>query len=144
MLAFAFALLVPFAAQGATLTDPEIVHVLHTANTGEITTGKLAEDKASSKEVQAFAVQMVEDHGAMDKEGAVLAERLDLTPLDNSVSHELKQASDKTLTDLKAAKADAFDVAYMDAMVKDHQTVLAKIDELLLPSAKSAELKKLI
>jgi len=137
-------LALPMSARAATLPDAEILHVLHTANTGEIAEGKLAKAQATSKDVQAFADQMVTEHQKMDKEGDDLAKKLALAPKDNTTSQALRDGAEKTQANLKPLKGAEFDRAYIDAQVKDHQTVLADIDELLLPSATDAQLKKLL
>ena len=58
-------------------TDPQIAHIVVTANQVDIDAGKLAEKKGSSKDVQAFGKQMATDHAAVNKEATALVTKLD-------------------------------------------------------------------
>lgn len=54
-------------AQSAGPTDPQIAAIVVTANQVDIDAGKLAESKTKSKDVKAFAQQMVADHSGVNK-----------------------------------------------------------------------------
>ena len=49
-------------AQAAKPTDPQIAHIAYTAGVIDIAAAKQAATKASSKDVKAFAEDMVRDH----------------------------------------------------------------------------------
>lgn len=98
----------------------------HAANDGEIALGKLAESKATSKDVKAFGKMMVTDHTAMLAEVKALATKTN-TMTDSTIDDVRKlinHANDesKELTD-KAAGPD-WDKNYMDKAVSDHKDVL--------------------
>lgn len=131
-------------APTATPTDPQIAHIVVTANQIDIDAGKHAQSKASSKDVKAFAKQMVTDHTGVNKQAGELAKKLKLTPEDNPTSRNLKAAADDMEKQLKGMKGKDFDKAYVDNEVTFHQTVLDSIDKTLLPNAKNEELKNLI
>src|SRR5438270_9295797 len=78
-------------AQGAAPTDPQIAHIVVTANQVDIDAGKLAESKGSSKEVKDFGQQMVTDHTGVNKQAEALVTKLKVTPEDNATSKSLKQ-----------------------------------------------------
>ena len=136
------------AASGLALAqapnDAQIAHIVVTANQVDIDAGKLAEQKASSKEVKAFGKQMVTDHGGSNKQATALAGKLKVTPEDNATSKSLKEGGDKNLAHLKTLKGKDFDKAYVDQEVAYHQAVLDAIDKTLIPNAKNAELRSLI
>jgi putative membrane protein len=125
-------------------TDPEIAHIVVTANSIDIDAGKMAEKTSKSAEVKAFAKQMVTDHSAVNQQASDLAKKLGVVPKENATSKSLKDSADATMKSLKAEKGAAFDKAYVDNEVAFHQTVLDAIDKTLVPSAKNAELKALI
>lgn len=125
-------------------TDPQIAHIVVTANQIDIDGGKLAESKASSKEVQAFARQMVTDHTNSNKQASDLTRKLKVKPEDNPTSRGLKANGEDMQKKLKGMKGKDFDKAYIDNEVTFHQTVLDSIDKTLLPSARNDELKELI
>jgi putative membrane protein len=132
------------SASAATLSDEQILQVVHVANLGEVEQAKIAQQKAKNAKAKAFAGMMVKDHADADAKGAELAKKNKLTPSDSPISTTLKADSDKTVEQLKAQTGAEFDRAYMEAQVKAHQTVLDAIDSKLLPSAKNAELKTML
>jgi putative membrane protein len=139
---FAAALLPAQAQQGP--TDPQIAHIVVTANTVDIDAGKLAQKKGSNKEVRAFGKQMATDHAAVNKQATALAKKLKVKPEANDTSASLKKGGDENLAKLKKLKGKEFDKAYVDNEVAYHQAVLDAVDKTLIPSAKNAELKALI
>ncbi|MEJ6021209.1 DUF4142 domain-containing protein [Ramlibacter sp. PS4R-6] len=131
-------------AQGAGPTDPQIAHIVVTANQVDIDAGKFAKGLTKNKDVRAFAQQMVTDHTAVNKQAAALAGKLKVTPEANPTSESLKKGGDANVAKLKGLKGKAFDKAYVDQEVTYHQAVLDAIDKTLVPSAKNEELKALI
>ena len=131
-------------AQGAAPTDPQIAHIVVTANQVDIDAGKLAGSKGTNKDVKAFGKQMVTDHTGVNKQATALVKKLKVTPEDNATSQSLKKGGADNLANLKGLKGAAFDKAYIDHEVAYHEQVLDAIDKVLVPNAKNAELKDLI
>jgi putative membrane protein len=131
-------------AQGAGPTDPQIAAIVVTANQVDIDAGKLAGDKTKSKDVKAFAQQMVTDHSGVNKAATDLVKKLDVTPEDSPTSQSLKQGGDANIAKLKQLSGGGFDKAYIDHEVAYHESVLDALDKTLIPSAKNAELKALL
>jgi putative membrane protein len=125
-------------------SDPQIAHIVVTANQIDIDAGKLAKSRSKNKEVQAFAQQMITDHSAVNKQATALAKKLGVKPEDNDTSKSLKDGARKNTDSLKKLKDGKFDKAYIDHEVAYHQAVLDAIDKTLIPSAQNAELKGLI
>jgi len=144
-LALPIALIVPAVAlaQGKP-TDPQIAHIVVTANQIDIDAGKLAKSHTKNKEVQQFAQQMITDHTAVNKQAGALAKKLGVKPEDNDTSKALKKGAADNTANLKKLKGAQFDKAYVDHEVAYHQQVLDAIDKVLVPSAQNAELKGLI
>ncbi len=130
------------ASQGP--TDPEIAHIVVTANTIDIDAGKLAQKRASSKDVKSFAKQMVTDHMGVNKQATELVSKLGVIPKDNSTSQSLLTDAKSKISQLNALKGATFDKAYVDNEVAYHQAVLDALDKTLIPNAKNAELKALM
>jgi putative membrane protein len=143
LLTLALAAPVLALAQGKP-TDPQIAHIVVTANQIDIDAGKLAKSKSKNKEVQAFAQQMITDHTAVNKQAGALAKKLGVKPENNDTSKALKQGSQENMANLKKLKDGQFDKAYVDHEVAYHEQVLGAIDKVLIPSAQNAELKGLI
>ena len=129
-------------AQGP--TDPQIAHIVVTANQVDIDAGKIAASQATNPEVRKFGQQMVTDHTGVNKRAVALATKLGVKPEDNPTSQSLKAGGDKNIARLKTLTGAEFDKAYIDNEVAYHQAVLDAIDKTLVPSAQNAELKALI
>ncbi|TQF25936.1 membrane protein [Bradyrhizobium sp. UNPF46] len=125
-------------------TDPQIAHIAYTAGVIDINAAKQAQKKAKSKDVKAFAEDMLRDHEAVNKQALALVKKLNVTPEDNDTSTALsKQASDK-LAELDKLDGAAFDKAYVANEVAYHKAVNGALETQLIPSASNAELKSLL
>jgi len=98
--------------------------VMKMANGGmaEVELGKLAVKNASSPDVKAFGQRMVDDHSKAGEELKTIAERKNMawpTKLD---------AKEQALHDkLAALNGDAFDRAYLKAMIADHKKDISEL-----------------
>jgi putative membrane protein len=140
----AAALAVPAAVRAQAVTDPQIAHIVVTANQVDIDAGKLASAQASSPDVKKFGALMVTDHTGVNKAAVELATKLGVTPEDNPTSQSLAKGGADNVAALKKLKGAAFDKAYVDHEVAYHQQVLDAVDNVLIPGATNAELKALL
>ncbi len=131
-------------AEGTGPTDPQIAAIVVTANQVDIDAGKLAESKATSADVKAFAQRMVTDHTGVNKSATELVTRLHVTPDPSATSRSLQQGGDQNLATLKGLSGAAFDKAYVDHEVSYHQAVIDAVDTTLIPNAQNADLKALL
>jgi putative membrane protein len=143
-LVFAVAAPVALAQSAQSVNDAQIAAIVVAANQVDIDAGKLAESKASNKEVKDFAKRMVTDHTGVNKQATALVTKLKVKPEENDTSKGLKSAGQENLKKLKGLKGAEFDKAYIDNEVTYHQNVLDAVDKTLIPSAKNAELKDLL
>jgi len=82
----------------------------------EVELGQLASQKASSPKVKSFAAQMVADHSKANEQLKMLASNKHITvPTDLAAEHKSKR------DELSGLSGEAFDRAYVDAMVDDHK-----------------------
>jgi putative membrane protein len=125
-------------------SDAQIAAIVVTANQVDIDAGKLAKEHAKSKDVQAFAQQMVTDHTAVNKQATELVTKLKVKPEPNDTSKALQKAGDENLANLKKLKGAEFDKAYVDHEVTYHQSVIDAMDKTLIPSANNEDLKALL
>jgi putative membrane protein len=132
------------ASKAPAITDPQIAHIVVTANSIDSAMGELAKTKARSAAVKSFAQTMVTDHGAVNRQAVALAQRLKVTPEANDVSRQLQQGADEARTGLESKNGAAFDRAYMEREVQYHQAVLDALDQTLIPGSQNPELKALL
>jgi putative membrane protein len=127
------------------LTDAEILGVVLTANEGEVMMADQAVRKATSKDAKDFAMMMKTHHTQGVTKTKSVATKTKLATADSDLSSFLKSDTDKTIKDLRDNKeGHEFDVAYIDAQVAAHKAVLAAIDNRLVPSAQSSDVKSLV
>ena len=126
------------------VTDPQIAHIVVTANQVDITAGELANTRSTNPKVKEFAHRMVTDHGGVTKAATELATRLGVTPEDNPTSQQLKQGGEQNVAGLQGKNGAEFDRAYVASEVTYHQAVLDAVDNTLIPGAQNAELKALL
>lgn len=132
----------PAAAPGAIPTDPEIAHIVKTANDADIDGGNLAQEKADNADVKAFGQLMINDHTAMNQAGEQAATAAQITPQDNPTSQQMMAEHQTAKQQLQAQTGAAFDKAYIAHEVQMHQKVLDALDRTLIPNAQNAQLKQ--
>jgi putative membrane protein len=101
----------------------EFVNLMLTAGMKEIELGRIAERLASNPRVKEFAAVMVREHGKANDELRALGEQLQIRfdPQEEDI-----RAAEAKLAHLKGA---AFDDAYMDMMVGDHEAVIRMVED---------------
>jgi putative membrane protein len=92
-------------------------------NTYEIEAAKIAEQKAQSPDVKAFAKMMVRDHTALGNEAKPVIAKSGKTP-----PTSLDQRRQGFLDNLKAAGPQDFDKTYMDQQVAAHKETLSLLN----------------
>jgi putative membrane protein len=106
-----------YAAQGA---DSAFMMKAGGDGLAEVEVGRLAVDRASNSDVKSFAQMMVDDHSKANGELTSLASQKGVT-LPSEPPPPAKAAKDH----LSSLSGAAFDKAYMDHMVKDHEKAVA-------------------
>jgi putative membrane protein len=82
--------------------------------------GELAAQKATNPEVKAFGQKMVDDHTALGNKLMPVAQQMGITP-----PTSLDKKDQAEYNRLNALSGDAFDKAYVKAMVADHKKDLS-------------------
>lgn len=132
------------SAEMRNIHDAHIADVVVTASNIAIEAGKLAQSLSANDEVKAYAEQMVGNHTEVSRSAIELATRLEVALQDNPISQSLKSGAETDLARLQALRGEAFDKAYIDHKVVLYQNMLDTIDNQLMPSASSQELKALL
>lgn len=99
----------------------------------EIDLGKLAQEKGQSPEVKEFGKRMVEDHSKANEELKQLATREHI----NLPTNVYRKDADLHRR-LQKLSGPAFDKAYADAMVKDHEEDIATFKQEASSGQKSS------
>ena len=106
----------PDSNGGSALADRAFLHKAAAGGLAEIQLGQLASQKASSDDVKAFGQHMVMDHTQLNDELKPFAQQKGAT-----IPKKLSKKDQALYDKLNGMSGDAFDKAYLSAMVKDHQ-----------------------
>lgn len=124
------------------LTDAEIAGIVVAANTIDADAGDVAAARATSNEVRAFARTMGTDHRAVNAQAATLVAKLGVVPVASAVSEKLQSDAAAFQAELARQSGVDFDRSYIAHEVVYHRAVIDALDQLLIPSARNAELKQ--
>ncbi len=120
---------VPSADVSSKNTSAAILDQIHQANLKEIEIGQLAEEKASSDEVRAYAVQLVNDHTNADQMVTETAQKKG-THLRDSVSARHESARAKTAEQkLSSASGTQFDRLFLEQTSAEHKKLISELQQ---------------
>jgi putative membrane protein len=131
-------------ATKAAIGDAEIAAVVVAANAVDADLGDFAAERAANPEIKQFGRTMSTDHRAVNQAAGELVTRLGVTPVESQVSQQLRADAAAFRNQLAATSGAAFDRMYIAHEVEYHKAVIAAVDQLLIPSARNAELKQTI
>jgi putative membrane protein len=103
--------------------DAQLVRSLVQANLAEIEAGRLAVSRAQSRAVRGYAQRMIDEHTQLQAEASELKSAKGV-PLPTRPD-ESQQAA---LKKLAATSGAAFDLAYIEQMLKDHADTLQLLE----------------
>jgi putative membrane protein len=132
MLATPFAVMLLFASPALAQTpsthpsseDQTFVTKAAKAGQAEVDLATLAQKRATTESARALASQLRTDHERANAELMEIARRKGITP-DAAPTDDMRQAATK----LNDATGAAFDTAYTDQMVQDHQAAVQLFED---------------
>ena len=104
----------------------------------EVELGKIAADKGQKQEVKDFGQRMVKDHGKANDDLKSVASKMNV-----EVPDKVNAKHQAVIDRFSKMSGDAFDAAYVKAMVKDHQKDIAEFEKAQ-GEVKNEDLKKFI
>jgi putative membrane protein len=87
---------------------------------------------------------MVAEHSAALTRGQAIFASIGITPTQNATSNFLAQMNQQAVAQLSSLTGAQFDLAYMQTQVMMHQTVLTTIQQVLLPSARTPQMRNFL
>jgi putative membrane protein len=121
------------AGQAQALTKAEIAGVVLEFDLGQVRAGQLALGRASGAAVGTFAARMVLEHASSHERFARRAEELSARAIDSDARRNVAAESSARAQTLALLRGPAFDVAYLDAVIKMKGDAVVLYDELLIP-----------
>lgn len=126
----------PAPAPAPALDDASIVTQLAQADMAEVQQARTALKQSKNAVVRSLAQRLETDHAAHLKQMRDLAAKLKVPAPDSSAVPPAPELQGKT--------GAAFDSAFVQHAVQDHQQDIDKLQNTMLPAAQNAELKALI
>ena len=103
-----------------TLSDADILGLLDSLDQREIDAARLAQSRASSPEVQAFAGRVLSEHRHLASANDRLAAELSLQPQSSALATHLNQDHERAMQKLAALSGAAFDRGYVRYEIEQH------------------------
>jgi putative membrane protein len=130
----------------SSLTSAEIGTLATVAaiDKNEILVSVVATNKKTDAGVADFAKMMIDQHGSNLTQILEMAHNLHASSLAGSEAESISAQGKKDIMTLGALQGSEFDRAYVNAMVKGHQGALDLINNKLMKTAKSEEMKKFL
>jgi predicted outer membrane protein len=116
------------------LSDGQIAEVTSVANTGEISSGTLAVNRAVSPAVIDYAQSRIALYQLAEERQTAVVIAIGVTPSPSALSAQLTEDTVRIRTQLESASAAEFDVLYLRSQVELQQRLLTAIDDQLLPN----------
>lgn len=104
---------------GLTLSDADVISVLDSLDAAEIAAAKLAQEKATAPEVQAFAGRVLKEHRQLGEANGRLATQLAVHRPPALVSR-LTETHEQAMQALHTTSGPAFDRAYVQHEITQH------------------------
>ena len=131
------------ARQGS-IRDANIAAMVMASNNTDISYARLVPSRAQRDDVKKFAERMLTDHNGVNALVTDLLRKLDLEPVDNAISLDMRDESANKRDILRELSGFAFDSAYMENEVAYHTKFLASIDTEMMPNVRNTELRSLL
>jgi putative membrane protein len=125
-------------------SDGRTVGMFLMANDVDLSFAKIAFSNASSDDVKAFARRMLTDHTQLVASMRALVDEYDMSPSDDIAARDLRDVSTMQRDSLRALTGRAFDSTFVTMELDRHRAMLSMIDDVLLPRARSSELREML
>lgn len=134
----------PMGRASMAASDGRTVGMFLMANDVNLSFARAAYTGAESDDVKAFARRMLTDHTQIVATIRSLIADADVSPSDDSAGEDLRDLSTLQRDSLRALSGRAFDSTYVAMELDRHRAMLSMIDDVLLPRARSAELREML
>lgn len=126
------------------INDANIAAMVLASNNTDISYARLVPSRAQRDDVKKFAERMLTDHTGVNALVTNLLAKLDVAPVDNALSLDMRDESADKRDLMRELSGFAFDSTYMENEVAYHRKFLASIDNQMIPAARHADLRALL
>ena len=125
-------------------SDANVGAMVLALNNTDISYARLVPARSQRADVKQFAERMLTDHTGVNQLVTNVLAKHDVTPEDNTASLDMRDESAEKRDLMRELSGFAFDSTYAENEVSYHRKFLAQIDNVLLPSARNADLRSLL
>lgn len=115
------------------LNEREAVGLLETVDDSEVETARLALERSRNDDVLEYARRIIADH----EDARRMIGETGIKGMGSEARRSVQDRTRMTTSRLKRLEGGAFDRAYLASQVENHQMVLEKIDQKIVPHAKT-------
>jgi putative membrane protein len=123
--------------------DAAIVALFEAANTADIETGSLGQERGRSKEVRDFGIMLNRVHMDVRQQTRDLARKIGVTPA-LPPGDPRARANAEAIAKLRGLGAAEFDRAFLEHEQSYHAGVVTLLNDSLVPAIQNEELKKFV
>lgn len=120
---------VPSAEVSSKRTTAAILDQIHQANLKEIAIGEIAQEKASTSEVRAYANQLIQDHTSADQMVVVMAQKTGARLHDSAAGRHAGAHGKLVDQKLSAATGAGFDRLFLKQTSADHERLIRSLQQ---------------
>lgn len=132
------------AAAPGPLTEAQVAGALNALDRADMDVADFMAGATQDGDIKRFALQVQDDHAALDRNVATVATRLSLAAADSPAASAARREALGEIADLKTRSGPALDKAYLAAAVKSQAATLDQLDGALASSARRPEVKALV
>jgi putative membrane protein len=125
-------------------SDGRTVGMFLLANDVNLTFARLALAGSTNEDVRSFARRILTDHTQLVLTIRSLIADQDMSPADDNAARDLRDLSTLQRDSLRALTGRVFDSTYVAMELERHRAILTMIDDVLLPRARSADLREML
>ena len=110
-------------------SDANVMATLVALHTSEIRASEFAADSVANTQVKEFARAVVADHRALNETLHSTATQLNIVSHTGSSTEDVAETSQDIVGQLQGKRGAELDRAYLDAMVRAHESALTQLDQ---------------
>lgn len=134
----------PETTMTKSVMDGEVVSALQGINNTEKKTAKMAAKKSMNQSVQQYAQQVMTDHNNAEKQLNDIRSKNRIKVETPAVRRDMRQENTAAMRRINKMDGPAFDQAFLDQQINQHQQALQLIDSRLMRTADNIDLRNYI
>ncbi|HEY2855401.1 MAG TPA: DUF4142 domain-containing protein [Gemmatimonadaceae bacterium] len=132
----------PMSRTSVFTSDARMVGRFLMSNDVDLGFARMAYTTTTNEDVKAFARRMLTDHTQIVASIRALSADHDIIPAEDDAARDLRDLSTLQRDSLHALTGRVFDSTYVAMELDRHRAMLSMIDDVLLPRARSADLRE--